>query len=79
MSERADGLKAAPECGCKDDDLGYQGWHQDADKRYRKGQRQLFCTVCWRWPEFVGPGASTITKAQHDLRYRKPDQTGGDE
>lgn len=33
--------------------LGYLAWHQDADRRTKAGQRQLYCLTCglWRWPD----------------------------
>lgn len=54
-------------CGCTEDGLGYLAWHYDAERRYRRGQRQVYCTACrkWRWPDHVGR-APTLTKAQFD-------------
>jgi hypothetical protein len=67
-------MTVVPNCGCHDDDLGLLAWHWDADRRVKAGERQVFCKVCerWRWPEFVGPNARTITARQWSKEYGKP-------
>lgn len=30
-------------------DIPYLAWHYEADRRYRRGERQLCCSVCELW------------------------------
>ena len=34
----------------------YSAWMEDADRRHRRGERQLYCGACgkWRWPDECG-------------------------
>lgn len=43
-------LATIRECkGCVWHGLGYREWHEDADQREKRGERQLQCSVCGRW------------------------------
>lgn len=39
------------------DTLGYNLWHYEADRRYKKGERQTQCPDCqlWFFPDELGP------------------------
>lgn len=38
---------------CQAQTLGYLQAHFDAERRIKRGERQVFCKVCqkWRWPD----------------------------
>lgn len=40
----------------KVDNLGFLAWFEDAEKRHRKGQKQIQCPDCklWIWPDMFG-------------------------
>lgn len=40
-------------CQTPGDGLRYQAWHDDAERRMKKGQQQKYCKHCerWRWKD----------------------------
>lgn len=69
---RRDGLEEDPPCGCTISEptpghtIDYIGVSEWAERRTKKGERQLFCTVCnrWRWQEELGPKSQAITQKE---------------
>ena len=36
-------------CKHREDNLSYLAWHEDAERRAKRGQKQRLCTECGRW------------------------------
>jgi len=49
---------------CQEPTLPYIAAHADAQRRMRKGQRQVYCKTCkrWKWPDELCPLADTQPK-----------------
>ena len=60
---------------CNPPDLGYMAFHSDADRRHKRGERQVYCGVCkrWQWPEHVSDEhrPHTLTRQQFDAAVRR--------
>lgn len=55
---------------CKDHGLPYLAFHADAEERNRRGERQVWCSLCrrWTWPDHVSDDhrPHVSTKRQFD-------------
>lgn len=61
--------------------LPYLSWHADAERRHKRGERQLYCGECvtpelggWVWPdECDHPGRLTARGFRDMVRWAKKD------
>jgi len=53
--------------------IDYIAWHMEAEIRHKRGERQLFCTVCerWHWPDHLCKEAKTITLKEWKKRQKE--------
>lgn len=53
MSKQLTNSEQIAICQIPGDGLDYLAWHNDAERRMKRGQRSKFCKVCerWRWKD----------------------------
>lgn len=72
---KAGSLESVQSLPCYGPPLGYMHWHSDADRRHKRGEEQVYCSICniWAWPSNVRADhkGHTTSSAEFHARVRR--------